>query len=86
MAEKLDVQGVPRTVTPKRRQADVPWHKRPFFRKKIVPWLFILPITILYTLVVIGPALSAIGYSLTDWSGIGDAKFIGLENFRKLIF
>ena len=51
-----------------------------------MPWLFIAPISILYIMVVIGPSISAIGFSLTDWSGIGEAEFIGLENFRKLIF
>jgi raffinose/stachyose/melibiose transport system permease protein len=30
--------------------------------------------------------VGAIYYSLTDWSGLGPATFIGLENFRKLIF
>lgn len=64
----------------------IPWHKRPSFRKNILPWLFIAPITILYILVVIGPSISAIGFSLTDWSGIGEAKFVGLENFQKLFF
>jgi raffinose/stachyose/melibiose transport system permease protein len=62
------------------------WHQSPFFRKKIMPWLFILPITLLYLMVVVGPSLFAIGFSLTEWSGIGPAEFIGLENFRKLIF
>jgi raffinose/stachyose/melibiose transport system permease protein len=56
-----------------------------FFRSKIVPWLFILPITLLYLLVVIGPSLAAFYYSLTDWSGIGKADFIGLENFKQII-
>jgi raffinose/stachyose/melibiose transport system permease protein len=56
-----------------------------FFRIKIVPWLFILPITLLYLLVVIGPSLAAFYYSLTDWSGIGKADFIGLENFRQIL-
>ncbi|MEM7134239.1 MAG: sugar ABC transporter permease [Chloroflexota bacterium] len=51
-----------------------------------MPWLFIAPISVLYIMVVIGPSISAIGFSLTDWSGIGDAEFIGLDNFRKLIF
>ena len=62
------------------------WYERPFFRKKLLPWVFIAPITILYMLVVIGPSISALGYSLTDWSGIGDAEFVGLANFRKLLF
>lgn len=56
-----------------------------FFRTKIIPWLFILPITLLYLLVVIGPSLAAFYYSLTDWSGIGKADFIGLDNFKQII-
>jgi raffinose/stachyose/melibiose transport system permease protein len=51
-----------------------------------MPWLFILPVTLLYLMVVVGPSLFAIGYSLTEWSGIGPAEFVGLDNFRKLIF
>jgi raffinose/stachyose/melibiose transport system permease protein len=62
------------------------WYQRSFFRTKVLPWLFILPVLSLYLLVVVGPSLFAIGYSLTDWSGIGPAEYIGLENFRKLFF
>lgn len=52
----------------------------------VIPWLFILPILIVHVLVVALPALSGVYYSLTEWSGIGEAKFIGLENFRRLFF
>jgi len=62
------------------------WFRGPTFRKKILPWLLILPILLLHLVVVIGPSLAAFYYSLTDWSGIGAAEFVGLENFRKLIF
>ena len=55
-----------------------------FFRKKVVPWLFVLPILLINVAVVLGPALSSVWYSMTDWSGIGPATFIGLENFRQL--
>lgn len=65
---------------------ELSWYERPFFRKKLLPWIFIAPITLLYTLVVIGPSISALGYSLTDWSGIGEAEYVGLANFRKLFF
>jgi len=57
-----------------------------FYRRKVVPWLFVLPILVINILVVLGPALGAVYYSLTDWSGIGDAEFIGLDNYRDLIF
>ncbi len=69
-----------------RAQAVRRWSKGPLFRKKILPWLFILPILLLHLVVVIGPSLAAFYYSLTDWSGIGAAEFIGLENFRGLVF
>lgn len=59
---------------------------RRFFRKVVLPWLFIAPIFLLHLIVVAGPSIAAVYYSLTDWSGIGAAKFIGLDNFRKLIF
>ena len=59
--------------------------RRRFFRKKVVPWLFILPILLLHLVVVIGPSMAAVYYSLTDWSGIGAAEYIGLENFRDLL-
>lgn len=52
----------------------------------VIPWLFILPILVIHIFVVALPALSGVYYSLTEWSGIGEAKFIGLENFRRLFF
>lgn len=57
-----------------------------FFRKKIVPWLFLLPVVLVNVVVVIGPSLSAFYYSLSDWSGVGSAEFIGLANYRRLFF
>lgn len=56
------------------------------FRKQLMPWLFIAPITLLHLLVVVGPSLSGAYYSLTEWSGIGDAEFVGLQNFQELFF
>jgi raffinose/stachyose/melibiose transport system permease protein len=57
---------------------------RVFFRKKVVPWLFVLPILAINVAVVLGPALAAVWYAMTDWNGIGEARFVGLENFRTL--
>lgn len=64
----------------------VSWRKGVFFRKRVLPWLFVAPILLINIAVVLGPAVSAGYYSLTDWSGIGDANFIGLDNFRRLLF
>jgi len=57
----------------------------PLFRRKIVPWLFVLPILLINMGVVLAPGLSSIYYSMTEWSGIGEARFIGLDNFERLI-
>lgn len=62
-----------------------PWQSAAF-RKQVVAWLFILPITLFHLVVVVIPVFSAVYYSLTEWSGIGPAEFIGLENYQELFF
>ena len=47
---------------------------------------FIAPGFILYTLLVIVPIVCSVYYSVFQWSGFGEMKFIGLENFRYLLF
>ncbi|ASW57788.1 sugar-binding protein [Plantactinospora sp. KBS50] len=39
------------------------------------------PLLLLNGLVVIGPSVATVYYSLTDWSGLGPATFIGLDNY-----
>ncbi|MDD2958933.1 MAG: sugar ABC transporter permease [Lachnospiraceae bacterium] len=52
-------------------------------KKKVTPWLFVGPALIAYLLIVIIPIISSFYYSLFDWNGIGNMKFIGLGNFVK---
>lgn len=62
------------------------WTRHRFMRIVAVPWAFMLPILLLHALVVMLPAAQGIYYSLTKWSGLGSAEFIGLENFRVMLF
>jgi raffinose/stachyose/melibiose transport system permease protein len=55
-----------------------------FIRRKIVPWLFVLPILLINVAVVAGPALSSVYYSMTKWNGIGAPQWVGLQNFQTL--
>jgi raffinose/stachyose/melibiose transport system permease protein len=71
------------TATPAFRRR---FWKTAFYRKKVVPLLFVLPILLINVAVVLGPALAAVYYSMTDWSGVGAGDFIGLDNFRQLLF
>ncbi|MDX6722731.1 MAG: raffinose/stachyose/melibiose transport system permease protein, partial [Solirubrobacteraceae bacterium] len=48
-------------------------------------WLFMAPFVIVNLLVIVGPGIATVYYSLTDWSGVGAAKFVGLENYRELL-
>lgn len=47
-------------------------------------WLFVGPVFLAFTLVVLVPLLFGIYYSFTDWNGIkSDLSFIGFENYVK---
>jgi raffinose/stachyose/melibiose transport system permease protein len=59
--------------------------KRSQWRKTIMPWLFLAPLLLLNFVVILGPSLASIGYAFTEWSGIGEAKFVGLANFERML-
>jgi raffinose/stachyose/melibiose transport system permease protein len=80
----MDVTQTPLNITV--ATPELHFWQTPFFRRKIVPWLFVLPILLVNMGVVLAPGLSSIYYSMTEWSGIGDAKFIGFDNFHRLLF
>src|SRR5699024_2293007 len=48
-------------------------------------WLFITPNLIFYAAFQGWPIIMNIYNSMMDWSGINDATFIGLQNFKELI-
>ena len=74
------------TIATPREISKRSWRQSRFYRRKVVPWLFVLPVLLINVVVVMAPALSAVYYSMTDWSGIGSARWIGLDNFRTLFF
>jgi raffinose/stachyose/melibiose transport system permease protein len=74
------------TVSSAVYQPQLRFWQRVTWRKKIVPLLFVLPILAINVAVVLGPAISAVYYSMTEWNGIGDAKWTGLDNYRRMLF
>lgn len=52
-------------------------------RKKIhlVAYAFILPAFLIHLCVVTVPSLSTLVMAFYDWNGLGNAKFIGFQNF-----
>lgn len=45
---------------------------------------FLVPALLVYVVFIILPIFIAIGYSFTRYSGIGKARFIGLDNYKRL--
>lgn len=45
---------------------------------------FLVPTLLVYVVFIILPIFIAIGYSFTRYSGLGKARFIGLDNYKRL--
>lgn len=54
-------------------------------KKRRILFLFIVPALIFYLIFWISPVLMSFFYGLTNWSGLGDYDFVGLDNFKFLI-
>lgn len=54
------------------------------FKDKKTIAVLVLPSLLLFVFVVIVPIFMSGYYSTLKWDGIGDAKFIGLKNYKKL--
>jgi len=58
-------------------------------KQKIVPYLFLGPNLLIFSIFIILPALIGIYYSFTDMTlftfSVSDAHFIGLDNYRALL-
>ena len=51
-------------------------------RKRLLSaWLFMLPLIAVNVLVILGPSVATVYYSFTEWSGIGPAEWVGLQNY-----
>lgn len=50
-------------------------------RRGLLAWLYVLPLLAVNALVVVWPSIQTMYYSLTDWSGLGTARYIGFANY-----
>jgi raffinose/stachyose/melibiose transport system permease protein len=48
--------------------------------------VFLGPALLLYTIFVIVPSVRALGWCAYRWDGLGEASFIGWQNFQRLLF
>jgi len=55
-------------------------------KKKWTHLFFIMPGFVMYTIFIVVPILFVFYLSLFEWSGLGDMVFVGLNNFRNILF
>ena len=53
-------------------------------RRRLTPYLWLLPALVLYGVFKIYPMISGIWLALLKWDGIDDPVFIGLRNFQRM--
>jgi multiple sugar transport system permease protein len=52
---------------------------------RVVPWLFLTPALIMFTVYVIAPIFESMALSFYDWDGLGKPKYIGFGNYVELV-
>lgn len=51
----------------------------------ITPWLFLIPALVMFALYVVYPIGQSFNISLYKWDGLGEAEYIGMANYEKLL-
>ncbi|MBW4710146.1 sugar ABC transporter permease [Roseobacter sp. YSTF-M11] len=59
------------------------WYKRNEIA--VTPWLFLAPAILFFAFYVIWPIYQSIVISFYDWDGLGEARFIGMDNYVELM-
>ncbi len=70
---------VPDTTPPRKRG----WYARN--QITVTPWLFLLPALFMFGLYVIFPIGQSFNLSLYKWDGLGEAEYVGMANYEKLL-
>jgi raffinose/stachyose/melibiose transport system permease protein len=66
------------------RSRPVPVNRRARLRRTAMGFAFMAPLLVVNVVVIAVPGALSVWYSFTDWSGLGSATFIGLDNYRRL--
>lgn len=81
VAQPLDLDGFCDTFVSKDYERNVIMKKR---KIHLVAYGFILPAFLIHFCLATLPALSTLVMSLFDWNGLGNGKFIGIDNFIEI--
>lgn len=54
-------------------------------QRRLAPWLFLAPGLFMFMLYVIIPIFQSVFVSFQDWDGLGEARWIGIDNYVELM-
>lgn len=54
--------------------------------RKWIPWLFVSPHVVIFSIFFLLPAIFGIGISFTKWNLFATPEFVGLDNYRTILF
>ncbi|MFE2045866.1 sugar ABC transporter permease, partial [Streptomyces sp. NPDC059477] len=58
--------------------------RRSKVRRNLIGFAFMTPLLVVNIVVIAVPASLSVWYSFTDWTGLGPANFVGLDNYTRL--
>jgi multiple sugar transport system permease protein len=61
------------------------WWRTPRGEQRVVGYSLLLPAVLGLAIFVVGPIIGSFYISVTDWSGIGERQFVGLDNYDELL-
>jgi ABC-type sugar transport system permease subunit len=67
------------------KQAPQRWWRSGRMRKRLAPYLFILPFIVIFALFSVYPMIFTLRLSFTNWHGTGAATWVGLDNYTYLL-
>ena len=70
-------------IAPVREATGQSWWRRNQLR--LAPWLFLAPGMAFFAIYVIIPIFQSFHISFYRWDGLGEARFIGMQNYRDLL-
>jgi len=54
-------------------------------QRRLIPYIFIAPNLLLFSVFMFAPIIYAFYISFFEWRGVGAARFVGVDNYRTLI-
>ncbi len=73
---------IPDTHPPRPPNGGRSWYRRNEIA--VTPWLFLAPGILFFVFYVVWPIFQSFNVSLYRWDGLGEATYIGLDNYREL--